>query len=67
MGGRTLAFNLLGLIFRSRLDVCSLLVSGVDNLKVELHLLVSGVDKFKMELEPLVSGVEKSTWNRKNR
>ena len=34
--------------------MCNLLVSGVDSLKVELHLLVSGVEKINSEYEDSV-------------
>ena len=45
-------FNLLGSIFENRLrDEQQSLVSGVDILKVELHLLVSGVEKINREYE----------------
>ena len=55
-----LPFNLLGLIFGSRLqDEQQPLVSGVDKVKMESQSLVSGVDSLKVELHLLVSGVEK--------
>ena len=50
-----LPFNLLGSIFENRLrDEQQSLVSGVDSLKVELHLLVSGVEKINSEYEESV-------------
>lgn len=55
MGGRFLAFNLLGPIFGGRLrDERQSIVSGVDKLKMELQSLVSGVEKISVEHEDLI-------------
>ena len=60
MGGLSLAFNLVGSIFRSGLrNEKQPFVSGVDKLKMEQQSLVIGVDSLKVELHLLVSGVEK--------
>ena len=63
-----LPFNLLGSIFENRLrDEQLSLVSGVDSLKVELHLLVSGVDNLMVERHFLLVVSRRSTVSMKTR